>query len=284
MKIAILADIHGNRQAMETVIAHIDAWQPDHVIVNGDTVNRGPCSLECWETVTARMAKDGWQHIQGNHEVYQLDYLKNGFKSEMERQIFMPLAKANQQLNGHVPTFKDLPRQLSLYAPDGSELRATHASMNGQRDSIFADSSINTLREQIAPPPAVFVTSHTHIAFQRQVDDTLLVNTGSVGTPADEDVRASYAQVVWENGRWHAKTIRLDYDREGTIRDYKESSFLSDNDFFVQLIFREWLDAYFYVYKWMALYYDDVKTGKVDFETAVSHYLQQLDDQTGKQL
>jgi predicted phosphodiesterase len=49
MKTAILVDIHGSRQAMETVIAHLDTWQPDHVIVNGDTVNRGPCSLECWQ-------------------------------------------------------------------------------------------------------------------------------------------------------------------------------------------------------------------------------------------
>ena len=277
MKIAILADIHGNRQAMETVIAHIDAWQPDHVIVNGDTVNRGPCSLECWQTVTARMSQDGWQHVLGNHEGYQLNFLENGFTSELEHQIFMPLAKAHQQLNGHVETFKDLPNQVSLYAPDGSELRATHASMVGNRDSVFVDSSLTQLRKQIAPPPAVFVTSHTHIAFQRQVDNTLLVNTGSVGTPADEDVRASYAQVVWENGRWQAQIIRLDYDREATIRDYKNSRFLSDDDYFVQLIFREWLDAYFYVYKWMDLYYDDVVAGKIGLETAVTQYLEQLD-------
>ncbi|MBE2220619.1 MAG: metallophosphoesterase family protein [Anaerolineae bacterium] len=276
MKIAILADIHGNRQALETVMAHIDNWQPDHVIVNGDTVNRGPCSLECWQTVSERVAQDGWQHTLGNHEVYQLDILENGFKSELERQIFLPLLKAHQQLEGCVPAFSQLPTQLSLYAPDGSELRVTHASMNGQRDSIFEDSSLPTLREQIAPSPAVFVTSHTHITFQRQVDETLLVNTGSVGTPADQDVRASYAQVVWENGRWHAKTIRLDYDREGTIRDYKESRFLSDDDFFIQLVFKEWHDAYFYVYKWMDLYYDEVKAGKIGLETAVTHYLNTL--------
>lgn len=278
MKIAILADIHGNRQAMETVIAHIDKWHPDHVIVNGDTVNRGPCSRVCWEAVTNRVVNDSWQHTFGNHEGYHLEIQKNGFKSEIERQIFMPLAKAQQQLDGHVSTFYDLPRQVSLYAPDGSELRITHASMKGQRDSIFADSSLPTLREQIAPPPAVFVTSHTHAAFQRQVDDTLLVNSGSVGTPADGDVRASYAQVVWKNGRWQAKIIRLDYDRESTIRDYKESNFLSDDDFFIQLIFREWLDARFHVYRWMDLCYEDVVAGNVSLETAVTQFLQQLDE------
>lgn len=275
MKIAILADIHGNRQAMETVIAHIDAWQPDHVIVNGDTVNRGPCSLECWQTVTARMSGDCWQHTRGNHEDYQLNFLDKGFGSDIERQVFMPLAKAHQQLDGHVSSFKQLPPQVSLYAPDGSELRVTHASMNGNRDSIFADSPPSKLQEQIAPPPAVFVTAHTHMAFQKQVDETLLVNCGSVGTPADHDVRASYAQIVWENGRWQAQIIRLDYDREATIRDYQESGFLADDDFFAQLVFKEWLAADFYVFRWMNLYYDDVMAGKIDLETAVTQYLDQ---------
>ena len=274
MKIAILADIHGNRQAMETIIAHIDTWQPDHVIVNGDTVNRGPCSLECWQTVTARMA-NGWQHTRGNHEDYQLNILKEGFSSGLERQIFMPLDKAHKQLDGQVAAFNNLPFQVSLYAPDGSELRITHASMTGNRDRIFPDGSLPQLRSQIAPPPAIFVTAHTHTAFQRQVDETLLVNCGSVGTPADKDVRASYAQIVWENGRWQAKIIRLDYNREATIRDYKKSGFLSDDDFFAQLIFKEWLEADFYVFRWMKIYYEDVVAGKIGLETAVTQYLQQ---------
>jgi len=279
MKIAVLADIHGNRQAMETVIDHIDQWQPDHVIVNGDTVNRGPCSLACWQAISARM-EQGWQHTLGNHEGYQLNILANGFKSEIERQIFMPLEKAYQQLGQQVQSFTQLPSQVSLYAPDGSELRATHASMNSNRDSIFADSSLTTLREQIAPPPAIFVTAHTHMAFQRQVDKTLLVNTGSVGTPADKDIRASYAQIIWENGRWYAKIIRLDYDREATICDFNESGILSDETIFAQLVFQEWFEADFYMFHWMDLYYEDVVAGKIGLKTAVTQYLQQRAGET----
>jgi predicted phosphodiesterase len=275
MKIAVLADIHGNRQAMATVLAHIDTWQPDHVVVNGDTVNRGPCSLACWQTITKRMADDGWQHTRGNHEDYQLNILDKGFSSKIEQQVFMPLAKAQRQLDGVVPSFKELPPQVSLFAPDGSELRVTHASMAGNRDSIFVDSPLAILQEQIAPPSAIFVTAHTHMAFQKRVGETLLVNCGSVGTPADKDVRASYAQVTWENGRWHAQIVRLDYDREATMRDFHESGFLSDDDFFARLVYKEWLEADFYVYRWMELYFDDVMAGKIDLETAVTEYLTQ---------
>lgn len=42
MKIATLADIHGNYQALITVIDHVERWKPDLVFVLGDIINRGP--------------------------------------------------------------------------------------------------------------------------------------------------------------------------------------------------------------------------------------------------
>ena len=51
MKIALLADIHANFSALQTVSADIETWQPDLVIVAGDLVNRGPKPKECLEFV-----------------------------------------------------------------------------------------------------------------------------------------------------------------------------------------------------------------------------------------
>ncbi|NJN55107.1 MAG: metallophosphoesterase, partial [Anaerolineae bacterium] len=51
MKIAVLSDIHGNLPALRAVAEHVAQWQPDAVVVDGDTVNRGPQSLLCWQTV-----------------------------------------------------------------------------------------------------------------------------------------------------------------------------------------------------------------------------------------
>ena len=49
MKIAVLSDIHGNFVALQAVFEHIEAWRPDHTIVAGDIVNRGPRSKDCLE-------------------------------------------------------------------------------------------------------------------------------------------------------------------------------------------------------------------------------------------
>ena len=73
MKVAILADVHGNLQALSAVCDHVDRWRPDAVLVAGDIVNRGPRSLECYDLVCARRASDGWIVIRGNHEEYIME-------------------------------------------------------------------------------------------------------------------------------------------------------------------------------------------------------------------
>ena len=54
MKIAVLADIHANYRALETVVQHVENWRPDSVLVAGDIVNRGPRSFCCLEYIEKR--------------------------------------------------------------------------------------------------------------------------------------------------------------------------------------------------------------------------------------
>ncbi len=67
MKVAVLSDVHGNLPALRTVIADIDAWSPDLVVVGGDIINRGPLSGECLDLLVERQAADGWHLLRGNH-------------------------------------------------------------------------------------------------------------------------------------------------------------------------------------------------------------------------
>jgi hypothetical protein len=165
---------------------------------------------------------------------------------------------------------------LSFFAPDGSELRLRHASMQNNRDGIWEKASTEVVRSKIGSPPAVFATAHIHRPFVRQVDETLVVNSGSVGTPADGDLRASYAQIVWRNGRWAAKIIRLAYDRTQTHQEYVASGFLEEAGSIGWLIFHEWLQARSVLPGWMRRYYDPVMAGEIGLETAVTNYLTEL--------
>ena len=270
MKIAIISDIHGNLPALLSVAEDIERWQPDRVLVNGDTVNRGALSPDCWRFVSER----GWAHTRGNHEEYMIERLDPDYPPPKYEQLFYMSSWTFQQFNGELPDLQTLPDGLSVYAPDGTECRLRHASMKSITNGIRPASDLDVIREQIAPPPAVFATAHIHHPFVRRVDGTIVVNSGSVGFPADGDVRASYAQVTWQNGEWHAQIARVDYDRQQAERDFYESGFLPNAGAIGHLVFHEWELSQILLSGWRRRFEAAVLRGEIEVETAVSKFLQ----------
>lgn len=273
MKFAILSDIHGNLPALETVQDHLQSWQADIVIVNGDIVNRGPSSAACWARLQMCQQQERWHILQGNHEAYVYAYTQNDYDPA---QFNAMSYWTYQQMKEQASLLHTLPEKISHIAHDHTELRVCHASMRHNRDGIYPDSSLETVRPQIAPAPAVFVTGHTHYPFIRHVDETIIVNVGSVGQPCDGDTRASYAQITWQNGTWQADIVRLTYDREQTERDFRTSGFLEAAGPIAHLIYHEWRTAKDVLVPWLEQYGTLVKAGTIDEATGVRLYLQQI--------
>ncbi|MCA9872623.1 MAG: metallophosphoesterase family protein [Anaerolineales bacterium] len=276
MKVAILSDIHGNSAALQSVTAHIDAWQPDHVIVNGDVVNRGPDSAGCWQFIQARQARHGWRVLGGNHEMYVCKHTRPTPDAEhrgIRADINQNSRWTYKQLDGEVAALAQLPATAVLTAPDGSRLWTTHASIRSNSDGIYPASDDDDVARQIAPATAVFVTSHIHVAYTRQVNGTLLVNTGSAGQLCDGDSRASYAQVTWQKGQWHAKIVRLPYDWAATDRAFHDSGFLAETGPVAWLIYLEWKTAVPLLPAWRAAYFDAVVAGHIPLERSVTDFL-----------
>lgn len=239
MKIAVLSDVHAHVVALEAVMEHIDRWRPDRVVVNGDVINRGPRPCESWALVAQRRAADGWLVTRGNHEDYVIDWLK----PDDERQENHVMSNWTFRQLGRETTavLADLPLLEAIHHPQGGEVRAVHASMVHYRYGIWHHSPDEEVRKQIAPPPAVFLTGHIHYPFVRQVDDTLIVNSGSAGTLCDHgDPRATYAQLVWRRRGWQAKIIRVPYDREQADRDHYDSGLLADVGPLAEIIYTGW--------------------------------------------
>lgn len=279
MKVAIISDIHGNMPALAAVTADLDQWQPDHVIVNGDVVNRGPRSGDCLAFIRQRQQTDGWQMVRGNHEDYVLDCASgeladSGPSYEINRFAYFTY----DQLNGRTDALANLPNTVSLTAPDGSELRATHASMRHNRDGIYPKTTADEIRAQIAPAPAVFVTAHTHRPLIRRVDKTLVVNVGAVGSPFDGDRRACYGRFTWITGAgWDVELRRVPYDTEQIERDYVDSGFLVEGGPLAQLMLVELRRAGGLIYRWASRYQDAVTNGDITLAASVRELLRDDD-------
>lgn len=280
IKIAVISDIHGNLPALETAVTDLTTWQPDQVIVNGDIVNRGPKSRDCLQLIQQKQQEEGWIVLRGNHEDFVIGCGANGTPHNGPQfEIIRFACWAYQQLNGQIPFLQNLPEQYSWFAPDGSEMRVTHASMHNNRDGLYHNAKDARLRQQIAPAPAVFVTGHTHRPFIRQIDETLIVNAGSVGVPFDLDTRPSYGRFTWEahNG-WQAEIVRLDYDHGLIEKDFVETGFLAEAGPLTQLMLVELRKGRGLIYRWGQLYEQAVLAGEINIEDSVRQLLAEEDN------
>jgi predicted phosphodiesterase len=278
MKVAVLSDVHGNLPALRAVMAHVDAWSPDIVVVGGDIINRGPQSGACLEVLLERRASHGWHLLRGNHEDFVLDcsnpnkpHAGPGF--EVTRFAHFAL----EQVYAHVEELRLLPDVFERAGPNGDLLRIVHASMRGNRDGIYPLTPDDEIRRQIAPAPAVFVTCHTHRPLTRQVDGTLVVNIGSVGSSFDEDRRAGYGQFVWREGCWSAEIVRLVYDYAQIEADYVASGFLAQGGPLAQLMLVELRKARGLIHRWAGQYEELVMSGRLSLAESVRLVMSEAD-------
>ncbi len=81
------------------------------------------------------------------------------------------------------------------------------------------DTPISRLRELADLTPAqVIVHGHSHVPYVRKVDQTLWINTGSVGRPDDGDPRACYAVMRLSQDSIDVQHFRVTYDVEAEVR------------------------------------------------------------------
>jgi predicted phosphodiesterase len=273
MKVAILADIHSNLYALQRVVDHMEAWRPDVIIMGGDVINRGPHPQACMEVVERKGRSRGWQMVRGNHEDYVLTVVDAETEGNPEIEIIRNALWTYEKLNGRVDSLRAMPFQVSFPGPDGHEFRVVHASMLGNRVGIFPKTTEDRLRQQIAPPPPVLCVGHTHRPLVRTIDDTLVVNVGSVGMPFDGDRRAGYAQLTWNKGAWHAEIIRLAYEWRKTEADFFHTGFLDEAGDLAQVMLLELREARSYIHLWIQEYQEAVLSGEISMADSVRGFL-----------
>lgn len=223
MRVAVLADIHGNLPALEAVLSHLGEQEgTDEVWVLGDLAVFCPYPVEVLERLAALPQA---RFVMGNTDRYLVTGrrpLQMSVQDEAQWSrlpAFLEERDANFRWTISRLSYKwysflsELPFQQRLEVPGFGAVVGVHGSPLGDEVGIWPETTDEELRCMLEDIDCrMLVCGHTHHALERGLDGMGVVNVGSVGLPLDGDRRAAYATLDFEDGDCHAVIHRVEYD------------------------------------------------------------------------
>ncbi|HEY3216993.1 MAG TPA: metallophosphoesterase family protein [Candidatus Eisenbacteria bacterium] len=219
---AIVSDIHGNLEALETVLADIARHRPASIVCLGDFVGYGASPNECIDRLRPLI-----EHaVVGNHDLAACGKLKltyfNSNAALAAQWTETALTAENLQY------LRDLP-----FSVRWLDTLLVHASPAQPEDWHYVLSPVEAQMEMDAYAEAVCFIGHSHypgtfdrynehVRYSRGPEVRLekghryLVNVGSVGQPRDGDPRAAY--LLYDDLERVLRHVRIDYDISGAMR------------------------------------------------------------------
>ncbi len=225
MRITIISDIHGNLDALETVLADAARQSALDAIWNaGDTVGYGPQPAE----VLATLRANGAVSVAGNHDLAACGLLD---RSDFNRLAALAIDWTAGVLNeDELCLLRALPAHSiergatlvhgSLRAPYREYLlrageAGAHFALQTTQLSVVGHTHLQMWFDEVAPGVV-----RRHYSRDGQVlalgDERLILNPGSVGQPRDGDVRAGYA--IYDTAQATVMWRRLPYDVQSVQR------------------------------------------------------------------
>ena len=196
MKIAVISDIHGNFQALDSVLEDMRKNHAEQVFCLGDLAMAGPQPRLIIDLISK---KSDWVVIQGNTDKMVFALADDVYFFEDDMMLYL----------------KNLPAQKEVEV-EGVKVLLVHGSPRRNNEDILPDLPIKKVEEMIEGTNAdVIFCGHTHIpcGYQTSRKQTI-VNVGSVGRPFTEDPKACYVLAEFQDGGFSIEHRFVDYDRE----------------------------------------------------------------------
>lgn len=204
MRILVVSDIHANWPALAAIQERFDVC-----LCLGDLVDYGPEPAHCvrWAMANVRYG------IRGNHDHGVAQGIpvrgETGYRyltSVTRPLMWSALGAEERRYLLRLP----LTQRFTL---GGLRFLLVHATPRDPLDEyLMKEPEIWAKRLRRIEADVVCV-GHSHLQFNLQVDNTLVLNPGSVGQPRDGDPRACYATFDGNRIEWR----RVEYDVEKVV-------------------------------------------------------------------
>jgi predicted phosphodiesterase len=184
-RVAAIYDIHGNLPALEAVLDEIREAHADAIVVGGDVVP-GPMPREA---IARLLALDTPVHfLRGNGDREVLARMR-GIETGTVPAAFRNVIQWNaDQLSADYEAVLDCwPPTVRLSVAGAGNVLFCHGTPTSDTQiftRLTPDERVLGLLEGVSDP--LIVCGHTHMQFDRRVQNRRIVNSGSVGMPFGE--------------------------------------------------------------------------------------------------
>ncbi len=235
MRHAVVSDIHGNLEALLSVLADIERRDIESMVCLGDFVGYGASPNECIETLRPLIEAA----VIGNHDMAAIGRLRlasfNPDAASAAMWTDVTLTAENRAYLQNLP-----------YSVSWRGHRLVHASPSNPEEWRYVLSQEDAEEEMSAFTERVCLIGHSHypgafewnarrMRYTREAEIRIeeghryLVNVASVGQPRDSDPRAGY--LIIDDDSQTLTHVRLEYDIDRAMRRIVEAglpSFLAE--------------------------------------------------------
>lgn len=219
MRIAIVSDIHGNRRALQAVLADLRQVSPDLVVQGGDLAAGGTHPADIIDDIRSL----GWPGICGNTDEMLWSPQSLARYAATQPGLAQILAMVADTIPPTVASLgEDRLRWLAALPPSfrHESFTLVHASPGDLWRAPSSQASDAELKNTYASlGSSTVVYGHIHFPFIRRMEGLTVANAGSVSQSYDGDTRASYLVVDGEK----LMIRRVEYDVESETEDLRNS-------------------------------------------------------------
>lgn len=231
MRIAVLTDLHANREATDAVLAAVERLAPDRIALLGDLVGYGPDPVFVIETAE-RLVSDGAICLLGNHDEAAIDG-PSGMTPHAHDAILWTrgqLSEAHLAFLGSLPLTAELPGMLLVHASARTPAKWPYITHEKAAAECLAATNASLVLCGHTHVPMIFYArpGRAPVRFQPlpRVAAPLsairrhVVVVGAVGQPRDGNPSACFALLDTE--RAEITMVRVPYDTQETARKVHE--------------------------------------------------------------
>lgn len=184
-EIAIISDIHGNLEALKTVLKDIKKRKINHIYCLGDIIGKGMHSEECLNLIRQEcqiMVRGNWEEfISKDKKIFSK-------KRDITRYEFLESQLSKENLE----YLKSLPFSYDFYL-SGRRIRIFHATPLDTISSVLSMDTLENYYHQFLPSEYmsnkenadIVIYGHIHMQYMQKLYNRTLINAGSVGNSFD---------------------------------------------------------------------------------------------------